>query len=943
MATASERQMQSALLGLLAAQGYTNLPPHKTIEQHEPIFRSELDRLNGCVLSDTEYNRLMPKLKLSMEQAFSTFRHGVELAMDDGSTRLLKFYDTKDQSRNHFQVAEEVKIEGVVNRRLDVVVFMNGLPVVAGELKKTGSSKGVDAALDDINVYSKEGVYRAGLLRFVQLYFASDGVTTKYFATNLGAERQEPYTNAFYWSDRTNKRILRLNATAQEPGWSNTFFAPESLFHLLHFNMLMTSGRDKRIIVLRPYQFYAVEDGVYRVTQTDGGGFFWHATGSGKTLTSFMLSQAILSAGKHSKVVMLLDRNDLANQTIEEYASFGGAAGDVSKGRDLTAALMDKTQPFVLTTMQSMAALLKKRYKVSKIKALLEEPIVIVVDECHRSTFGDQFKHIRRMFPHAQLIGFTGTPILDENSKTNDGRLTKDLFGEPIHIYTTKDAIDDGNVLPFKEYEVDLGGRSSDPAVVKTPAWKQAVADYIAENLFKHTQQRNLPDSPMKDIAYDGGYTALLAAPFVRDAFEYWTMLTPMLRAQGRTCVAVFSGVADEGKDNAANGTDWHSELYKDYDSQFGTSFAKDEDPDVLKKYLADLTRRIKNKEIDLVIVANMLLTGFDAKTLNTVYLDKDLQWHGLVQAMSRGNRVYKDPSKAYGNVVLFKQRHMKDKVDDAIRLFSNGRSVEGVVERKPFAEAFAATVSAVSELRVLAPTPSFIDVLEEVRDLLPVARSYTAVQKTLRLLKTYDEWENTTKDYAKLGVSEQEVDEYYGFLLEAKRRILNKEVDEGDSEVAEDFELEIRRIATYNIDVAYINELLRNAIFAPPAQRQKWVEKVKTAVARSEDPDVVKNAGAILETVNEIEGGRVTTEVNVFKDLEARKARLRQAKILIHSDELKISEAELETLVRHYELSGESPVSEYNRMLASKGCPMAERRELKGNLGKIMQDLSLR
>ena len=952
MSTQAERSLQSSLLKQLAAQGYETLSANKTIQSHEVKFKAELERLNNVSLSTTEWTRIRSKLNVSMSEAFDILRHGIDFIRDDNSVKVLAFYDYKNKERNHFQVAEEVKVEErVQNRRLDVVVFLNGMPIIAGELKKTGSAKGYEAALNDINVYAKEGVYRDGLLKFVQLYFISDGMTTKYFATNLSVEQGEKYTTPFYWSDSENSRVLKLLSNG-EAGWTSTFFKPEAVLDLLHQNMLKTKGKDSRIIVLRPYQLYAVERGLKRCLYTDESGYFWHATGSGKTLTSFMLARALRASPKFKKVIMILDRNDLANQTIEEYSGFDGTNGSVSKGRDLVTNLQDLDEDFVMTTMQSLAALLKRRHKANKIKALLTEPVAIIVDECHRSVSGDQFKLIKKMFPRAQFLGFTGTPILDENSKKNDGRLTKDFFGEPLHIYTTKNAIDDGNVLPFLMDEVDFGGSAFGDFALKTDEWKVAVAKYIAENLYKHTQQRNVrgldhSETLEKDLTYTGGYTALLATPYVKDAYAYWRLLTPMLKEQKRTCATIFSGVADEGKDAEANGSEWLKEVYADYDSQFGTSFAAVDkegklDPEVFKKYLADLTKRIKNKEVDLVIVANMLLTGFDAKTLNTVYLDKNLEYHGLLQAMSRANRVYKDPSKQFGNVVLFKERDMKSKVDDAIRLFSNGRNVEGVVKRKDFVAVFNEVCSAVKDLRALAPKPTFLDSVEEKEELIEIVRAYGALKKSLTLIKTYDQWDNSASDYAKIGIGEQEVEDYYSTIFEAKNRILRKKTEENSEEFV-DLELELTSIQTHEIDVAYINKLLRNAYFAPAAEKKKWVKKAREATQRSDDPEVQRNAEAILEVVDEIESGGITQQEQIFTELEARKEKIRQAKVVVYSDQLKLSEVELLRLVSLYGLNGVVPTAEYTRLLEGRVLGLFAKRDLAAKLDKIMTDLSNR
>lgn len=946
--TDAERSMQTLLLQHLKLQGYEILKSNQKLEYYEnTVFRSEVERINNLKLSDSEFKRLLTALHVNMSTAFDYLRSGLSLTLDNGDTHSIHLYDSRNWNRNTFQVVEELTVPGVIERRLDVTILMNGLPVVTGELKKT-SGLGVEKALADVNAYTKEGTYRTGLLRYIQVYFISDGVNTKYFSTDLPAEAGQPYINTFYWSDVENARVKRLMDNGKEEGWTSSFFKLENIFDLIKYYTLKTSGRDQRILVLRPYQIHALESGLNRVFDWENG-FYWHATGSGKTLTSYMLGLAIQKQGVAKKVIMILDRVDLADQTIKEFEKFGGSAGEVSRGRKLSERIADPSDIFIMTTIQSLSRLLKNERKRKKVNSALGEKTVIIVDECHRSTFGTMFQSVKRSFSDLVLLGFTGTPILPEN-QTADNRVTSDLFGEPIHIYTTKEAIDDGNVLRFNEKVVNpkYSKSFSDLTAEELNIRETEIVDFVAKNFWKHTQQKNLEPSTVggkervKNPDYNGGLTGLITVPRISEAISFFNKIKSRMNEQNRTTAVVFSMATDE-KDYE-EGKSQLTDIFEHYDSQFSTNFAvtyRKDAREAVDTYASDVATRVKTGEIDLVVVANMFLTGFDSPNLGVIYIDRLLKRHSLMQAVSRVNRIH--PSKKHkqsGIAIFFSDRgDVKAEFDDTLRIFSNGRSIEGVVDRKSFLELRNEISNKVIELRGIHNSPSSIDSIQSVEELREAGSLVSAIRAGSLRLSTYDEWENNPEDWKHLGISEAELDEYYSELREAGRRVKITAPPE-DLETLEDFEIEIAKSKEYLIDVAYINELLKNAIFAPPRDRKKWIIKVRRELSISDDPDVLKNMEALVETVEKIENGdsNINSNEELFMNYEIAKERIRQRRFNKAVDTLDCTPEQLTWILKLYSSKGVLPQKEIDGLLKNKGYSILERRELRAEFGKMIE-----
>lgn len=927
----TEKDIQDSLIKNLIAQGYAYSGHNINVDDIETIFKQEIERLNHTEYSETEFNRLLTNMNVDMAKAFTLLRYGVELIRDDNTTVTVKLFDTHDYRNNTFQVVDEVTIRGLRDRRLDIVILMNGLPVITFELKKPGNRHGLAEALKDINVYTNEGVYRAGLLKFIQLYVHSDEGHTRYQAASVATESGESYGSGFAWSDENNERINRLLPTATTPGFAGTFLKPDMVCDILWKYMLYIPEPQNTIMVLRPYQIYAIQHGEERLLTSNQNGFFWHATGSGKTLTSYVLTRTIAESDKFRKVVMLLDRNDLANQTIEEYNKFAGSkVANVVKSYELKNALVDPTQKTVITTIQSFNKVITK-YKRT-LKTVQKQPICFIIDECHRSTFGKMFKTINKRYQNAQFIGFTGTPILAENPNSDD-LITKSIFGEPIHIYTIQDAIDDLNVLPFELKEVQINttlpeGAKKDKGYYSNPTRLAEISDYIINNLYKHTDQKFEKKNP-DQLVY---YTAMLAASSISNAYAYWKALTPELAKQGRKTALIFS-VKNKEEDNG-NGTsyDWYLEALKAYDLSFNTNFSSlvstEGVSEVRKKHLTDVMTRVKNREIDLVIVSDMLLTGFDAQTLNTIYLDKPLIYHNLVQAMSRTNRCHFPSKKTAGNVVIFSDRDMQNDVDDAIMLYANSNNVQGVVHRRDYKLLYIELTTQVKELLDAYPTSDSIDKIYDLSDLVEVAHLYSKINSNLKKIQTYDEWDN--KDWNKIGISLNEM-AYYSNAILNKRDHLEQTSKKVDETLWDELSFAIDSIRTTTINVAYINELLRNAILAPEREKRKWFNQVERALDLTNDPEVEKRKEALRRTIAQKD--RISTEEELWKIYGEERAKLVESEFGETANMVGLQKEDIKKLLRLYLNTEVFPEDEANSMLTQLGLGIKEKRTTKATL----------
>ena len=729
-----------------------------------------------------------------------------------------------DIDRNIYQVSHQItmdkdhKDDVEYKNRYDVTVLINGLPLVQIELKRPGVE--INEAINQINRYRRFSF--RGIFRYLQLFVVSNSVQTKYFCNENEMENgnYNPILKSlvFFWTDEENKRINTLDAFTSE------FFRKASLTEMIDKYMVIKST-EPILMVMRPYQIYAVKAAKKRILETNRNGYVFACTGSGKTLTSFKLAQLLRDEARIDKVVFLIDRKDLDDQTVDEYNSFEKDCVDSSDSTSvLVNQLKQDDRKLIVTTIQKMANAVKS----SKYSALMDQykdkKVVFIIDECHRSQFGRMHADIDRHFKNANYIGFTGTPIFEAN-KGASKRTTADLFSAGsqldacLHKYMIKDAIADGNVLKFSvEYQRtifahNISLKGIDPEQLENPDYcKRHNIDIdnlyhsderirkIAENIFEHHDQHVHPQG--KDI-----YTALFAVDSIKILGKYYDAfkeLNSKLSTDKRYRVAaIFSYGANEDMDDGADehSAELLSRIIDDYNEMYGTSFGID----TFDSYRKDIAKRMKQKDlpqVDILLVVNMMLTGFDAKPLNTLYLDKNLVWHTLVQAYSRTNRVDKR-TKQFGQIVSY--RNIKKWQDEALTLFSgDGDPNEYLLENYEYY--VQKWINQNPVLRKITPTVDDAGNLQNEDEIRMFIIAFRTMVTILATLKTFSKFE-----WADLAVvmDEDEFEGYKSWYLYYK-----EQVDKSDSKIAVpiDVDFDIELVRTDRINVVYILNLLKTA-----------------------------------------------------------------------------------------------------------------------------------
>ena len=649
------------------------------------------------------------------------------LELDDGERLWVEFLNRTHWCQNEFQVSNQITVEGRKKCRYDVTILINGLPLVQIELKRRGVE--LKQAYNQIQRYHKTSFH--GLFDYVQLFVISNGVNTRYFANNPNSG----YKFTFNWTDAANVPFNELEKFA------TSFFDKCTLGKIIGKYIVLHEG-DKCLMVLRPYQFYAVEKILDRVKNSNNNGYIWHTTGAGKTLTSFKAAQLVAELDDVDKVMFVVDRHDLDTQTQSEYEAFEPGAVDSTDNTDELVKRLHGNSKIIITTIQKLNAAVSKQWYSRRIEEIRHARIIMIFDECHRSHFGDCHKNIVRFFDNTQIFGFTGTPIFVENAV--DGHTTKEIFGNCLHKYLIKDAIADENVLGFL-VEYYHGNADVDNADQNRMT---EIAKFILNNFNKST--------------FDGEFDALFAVQSVSTLIRYYKIfksLNPKIRIG-----AVFTYASNSSQDDALTGMNTGSyvsestgeadelqAIMDDYNDMFGTSFTTEN----FRAYYDDVNLRMKKKKtdmkpLDLCLVVGMFLTGFDSKKLNTLYVDKNMDYHGLLQAFSRTNRVLNE-KKRFGKIVCF--RDLKSNVDASIKLFSNSNNLEDIV-RPPFNEVKKNYQELTTNFLEQYPTPSSIDLLQSEKDKKQFILAFRDVIKKHAEIQVYDEFE---EDAADLGMTEQQ------------------------------------------------------------------------------------------------------------------------------------------------------------------------------------------
>ena len=707
----------------------------------------------------------------------------------DGQRIWVEFLNRQQWCQNEFQVSNQITVEGRKKCRYDVTILINGLPLVQIELKRRGVE--LKQAYNQIQRYHKTSFH--GLFDYIQLFVISNGVNTRYFANNPNSG----YKFTFNWTDAQNHPFNELDMFA-------SFFLEKCTLGKIIGKYIVLHEGDKCLMVLRPYQFYAVEKILDRVQNSNDNGYIWHTTGAGKTLTSFKAAQLVSELDDVDKVMFVVDRHDLDTQTQSEYEAFEPGAVDSTDNTDELVKRLQSNSKIIITTIQKLNAAVSKTWYSSKIEDIRHSRIVMIFDECHRSHFGDSHKKIMKFFDDAQIFGFTGTPIFTENAV--DGHTTKEIFGNCLHKYLIKDAIADENVLGFLvEYYhaneiVDNDNQSR----------MEEIAKFIINNFNKST--------------FDGEFDALFAVQSVPMLIRYYKIfksLKPSIRIG-----AVFTYGANSSQDDDQTGmgtgqyvsesvgeADELQAIMDDYNEMFGTAFTTEN----FRAYYDDINLRMKKKKadmkpLDLCLVVGMFLTGFDSKKLNTLYVDKNMEYHGLLQAFSRTNRVLNE-KKRFGKIVCF--RDLKSNVDKSIKLFSNSDNPEDII-RPPFEDVKKEYQRLAVDFLQKYPTPSSIDLLQSENDKKNFVLAFRDIIRKHAEIQIYEDYNEDADD---LGMTEQQFNDYKSKYLDitvgfidppvTPSVVAEDSVPYGNSQGLEDIDFCLELLHSDIINVAYILELI--------------------------------------------------------------------------------------------------------------------------------------
>ena len=835
----TEAQLEDAFIKQLQRQAYEYITP----ESEDALvanIRTQLEKLNNYQFSDDEWKRFFATSISSANEGIVEKTRRIQedyvqtLKRDDGSSKNIKLIDKKNVHNNHLQVMNQFTQEGSYENRYDVTILCNGLPLVHVELKKRGVS--IKEAFNQIERYQRDSFWSgSGLFEYVQVFVISNGTHTKYYsnttrfsaaeenrgnAIKKGKKTSNSFEFTCWWAAADNMPIQDLVP------FTKTFFAKHTLLNILTKYCVFTT--EELLLVMRPYQIVATERILNRVLvaennpsmlgTTQAGGYIWHTTGSGKTLTSFKTARLAAGMEGVDKVLFVVDRKDLDVQTIREFNRFEDGAVDANKTtKVLTKQLNDPGCKILVTTIQKLARFISKNPKHD----IYNQHVVIIFDECHRSQFGDMHKAITKHFKKYHLFGFTGTPIFAENSSGHGNpylRTTEQAFGDKLHTYTIVDAIRDGNVLPFRIDYINTINQRDDykdekvRGIYAEGAYQDkrridAIVRYILEHFDAKT---------MRNYSYDlhhrrmRGFNSLFAVSSIEMAKLYYTAFKRIQAessGENLKIALIYSfgpneaddgcGLPDESFDVESLDTtsrEFLEAAIQDYNALFAVNYSTNTGPDGFQDYYKDLSQRLKERELDMAIVVNMFLTGFDATTLNTLWVDKNLKQHGLIQAFSRTNRIL-NSVKTFGNVVCF--RDLEDEVNEAISLFGD-ENASGVVLLRPYAEYLAEYQRKIAEIQERFPLGQLIVGERNEKDFI---RLFGSILRLRNILGCFDEF---PKDDVLPARDLQDYQSIYRDLLDKYRPKKDHAI------INDDLVFEIELLKQVDINIDYILALVQ-------------------------------------------------------------------------------------------------------------------------------------
>jgi len=930
----SEAELEKEFIRLLCEQGYEYLPIHTEADLIRNL-RAKLEELNHYQFSDSEWERFFSDVLANKNEGIVEKTRRVQedyvqnLTRDDGMTRNITLIDKTHVHNNRLQVINQYVMtqeQGARHdNRYDVTILVNGLPLVHIELKRRGVP--IREAFNQIDRYQRDSFWAgSGLFEYVQIFVISNGTNTKYYSNstrfnaikdaNSGKTKKQKTSNSFeftsFWADAGNKVIPDLM------DFTRTFFARHTILNVLTKYCVFTA--ENMLLVMRPYQITATERILNRIEIAHNykkagtkaaGGYIWHTTGSGKTLTSFKTARLASQLPYIDKVLFVVDRKDLDYQTMKEYDRFEkGAANSNTSTAILTKQLGDRNSRIIITTIQKLSTFIKK----NKEHPVYTKQVVIIFDECHRSQFGDMHTAIAGgvdkngkkkigAFKNYYMFGFTGTPIFSANAGPKTKAIlyaTQQTFGDQLHEYTIVDAINDKNVLPFRvDYikTMDMDEDMDDELVYDinrekafmAPQRISLVTQYILNHFDQKTyrgdksyffnQLTNISDvasakhgavEEIKAKQRVSGFNSIFAVASVPMAMKYYREFRKQMEedpTKKLKVAVIYSYAPNEeeadgllGEENSEDTSaldqtsrDFLDEAIMDYNMMFHTNYSTDADR--FQNYYKDVSLRMKNKELDLLIVVNMFLTGFDATTLNTLWVDKNLKMHGLIQAFSRTNRIL-NSVKTFGNIVCF--RNLQKRVDEAIRLFGD-RNAGGIVLLHSFKDYYLGYEN--SEGKHM---PGYVEMLKELESKFPLSDPriegeqnqkdfillFGAILRMRNLLVSFDDFAGNE------GISERDLQDYLGRYQDLREE-WKRNRDKGDSkDITDDIVFEVELVKQIEINIDYILALvqkyhdenckdkeilvtIRKAIDASPSLRSKK-QLIEDFIARVNDTDDV-------------------------------------------------------------------------------------------------------
>ncbi|QSS96917.1 type I restriction endonuclease subunit R [Psychroflexus sp. ALD_RP9] len=907
MTRQSEAALEEQLLKQLQGLGYQRLVIKNEAELLANL-KQQLEKHNGVQWSSTEFQRVLNILnKGSVFERSKLIRQKQQIELDNGDIQYFDFLNTQAWCKNQFQVTHQITINGKYENRYDVTILINGLPLVQIELKRRGCEM-AEAHRQILRYKSHSFGSGSGLFQLVQLFVISNGVNTKYFANNR--LKALNFKQTFYWAKEDNSKITQLSKFA------DCFLEPCQLSKFIS-QYIVLAETDRILMALRPYQYYATEKLIDRVKKSNKNGYIWHTTGSGKTLTSFKASQIIKDIPEVTKVVFVVDRRDLDYQTTKEFNSFSDGSVD---GTDNTKALVkqfgDDTKLMVTTIQKLNNAIMSKRYE-TEMQPLKDKKMVFIFDECHRSQFGETHNRITKFFNKVQLFGFTGTPIFADNAIKNQlgKRTTTELFGDCLHKYVITDAIRDENVLKFS---VEYVGRYKQKAESSLNFIDIDVEDIDTKEVLESEDRIDkianyiIKSHPVK--THHNVFTAMLCVSSI-DALKIYYEAFKRKKEEGLhnlSVATIFSYEANQELDEADGDTTWQQQAaeprqtyysnnrealdayLEDYNHQFKTKFSTKSSQDFYN-YYNDVAKRVKDRKIDLLIVVNMFLTGFDSKHLNTLYVDKNLKYHGLIQAYSRTNRII-NKQKSHGNIVVF--RNLKEATDEAIALFSN-KEAKDTILMEPYEDYISAFEEAFAELKAVAPTVDSVNELASEIEEEQFVKRFRALMRVVNALSTFSDF-----NFADLEMDEQTFEDYKSKYLDIYQK--TKEHTEPEkASILNDVDFEIELMHKDEINVAYILNLLAQINDSSDSLDQKK-KRQQISDILSGDLDLRSKKELIEKFIDEQLIGQKVHNVQEAFDAYWSKEQRKAFKQICEDEQLK--EAQVEKIIEEKLFAEEVP-----------------------------------